>query len=325
MPDDEAPRVFVSYSHDTPEHKEQVRRFATFLHGRIGLEVVLDRWYDNERRDWSLWATEHLRDADFILVVASRLYKDRAEGLASPDEGRGAQFETAIIRDKLTKDLRDGAKRVLPVVLPGHSIEEIPTFLNAYSTTRYEIEEFTEAGVTELLAAITGRGQYPIPQRGQWRGNGEAPVKEVSASELPWIVASNGIRRDSALIDGIRYDNSIVLRPTKRPAGSDGYVELDLGGHYQRLTAVVGVLDDAADPFQVGHFQVFLDGAPQSAHQVALGKPATIDLDVTGALRLRLEMSRPGAGGSPFGGAAVSVRPRAGRPAELAWGDPTMT
>jgi hypothetical protein len=325
MPDDEAPRVFVSYSHDTPEHKEQVRRFATFLRGRIGLEVVLDRWYDHERLDWSLWATEHLRDADFILVVASRLYRDRAEGLAPPDEGRGAQFETAIIRNKLTKDLRDGTKRVLPVVLAGHSIEEIPTFLNAHSTTRYEIGEFTEAGVAELLAAITGRGQYPLPERGPWRGDGEAPVNEVPASELPWVVASNGVRRDTALIDGIRYDNSIVLRPTKRPTGSSGYVEMDLGGHYQRLTAVVGVLDDAVDPFQVGHFQVFLDGAPQPAHQVARGKPATIDLDVTGAQRLRLEMSRPGVTASPFGGAAVSVRPRAGRPPELAWGDPTMT
>jgi hypothetical protein len=150
----------------------------------------------------------------------------------------------------------------------------------------------------------------------------------MPANELPWVVASNGIRRGSAVIDGFRYEDSIVLRPTgptARSAGSGGFVEMDLGGHYQRLTAVVGVLDDAADPFQVGHFQVLLDGAPQGEHQVALGKPAAIDLDVTGALRLRLEMSRPGVSASPFGGAAVGVRPRAGRPPELAWGDPTMT
>jgi hypothetical protein len=60
-------------------------------------------------------------------------------------------------------------------------------------------------------------------------------------------------------------------------------------------------------------------------HEVAAGKPVTIDLDVTGALRLRLEMSRPGVAASPFGSAAVVVTRRGGRPPELAWGNPTMT
>ncbi|WP_328455912.1 MULTISPECIES: SEFIR domain-containing protein [unclassified Amycolatopsis] len=325
MADRDAPRVFVTYSHDTPEHKELVEKFARFLRAAIGLDVHLDAWYDNRRRDWSLWAVEHLTKADFILVIASPEYKRRADGTAASDEGRGAQFEAGIIRDNLTRDLRRETERVLPVILPGRSVDEIPVFLNGHSTTRYHIDEFTDAGIADLLTAITGHGQYSMPQRGEWRGGGSREPRPTPANELPWVVASSGIRRDSALIDGIRYDNSIVLRPTKRPTGSGGYVEMDLGGHYQRLTAVVGVLDDAADPFQVGHFQVFLDGAPQSAHQVALGKPATIDLDVTGALRLRLEMSRPGVTASPFGGAAVPVRPRMGRPPELAWGDPTMT
>jgi hypothetical protein len=324
MADREAPRVFVTYSHDTPEHKALVEKFARFLRAAIGLDVHLDSWYDNRRRDWSLWAVEQLTKADFILVIASPEYKRRADGTADSDEGRGAQFETAIIRDNLTRDLRRETERVLPVILPGRSVDEIPVFLNGHSTTRYHIEEFTDAGIADLLAAITGHGQYSMPQRGEWRGGSREP-RPTPANALPWVVASNGIRRDSALIDGIRYDNSIVLRPTARATGSGGYVEMDLGGHYQRLTAVVGVLDDAADPFQVGHFQVFLDGSPQSEHQVARGKPAMIDLDVTGALRLRLEMSRPGVTASPFGGAAVGVRPRAGRPPELAWGDPTMT
>ncbi|MBE8517782.1 TIR domain-containing protein [Amycolatopsis sp. H6(2020)] len=323
MPDREAPRVFVTYAHDTPEHKELVHSFAAFLRAGIGLDVHLDAWYDTVRRDWSSWATEQLTKADFILVVASPDYKRRADGTAMPHEGRGSQFEAAIIRDNLTRDLRRETERVLPVVLPGRSVDEIPVFLNAYSTTRYHVVEFTEAGVADLVAAITGQGQYPMPRRGTWQG-GAGASQRVPAAELPWICASNGVRREAAWIDGRQYEQSIVLRPASPSATGPGFVELELGGHYRRFTTVAGVLDDAADPFQVGRVRVVLDGTPRSEHDVAAGKPAAIDLDVTGARLLRLEMSRPGAPASPFGSAAVVVSRRAGRPPELALGDPTM-
>lgn len=217
MPDRAAPRVFVTYSHDTPEHKKLVERFAAFLRTGIGLDVHLDAWYDNVRRDWSLWATEQLTKADFIVVVASPDYKRRADGTALPHEGRGAQFEAAIIRDNLTRDLRRETERVLPVVLPGRSIDEIPVFLNAHSTTRYHVDEFTEAGVADLLAAITGQGQYPMPRRGRWRG-GAREEQHEPASEVPWLHASKGVKREAAGIDGVRYEQSIVLRPTSPPA-----------------------------------------------------------------------------------------------------------
>jgi hypothetical protein len=320
MSDREAPRVFFSYSHDTQDHKDQVRRFATLLRSRIGLEVVLDQWHDNIRIDWSLWATRNIKAADFIIVVASPLYRERADGDAPPHEGRGAQYETAMIRNKLTKDLEDGTRRVLPVVLPGGSIDDIPEFLNPYSMTRYEIGEFTDEGVADLLAAITGRGKHPMPPRGRWLGGSSEP-QPILASDLRWTGSSSGVRRAAASIDGRRYEDSIVLRSEAAP----GYVEVDLDGHYQRFSTVAGVLDDAADRFQVGRVRVLVDGHPRSEHEVTIGKPAAIDLDVTGALKLRLEMSRPGVAASPFGSAAVVITRRRGRPPELALGDPTVT
>ncbi len=106
------------------------------------------------------------------------------------------------------------------------------------------------------------------------------------------------------MIDGVHYPDSIVFRP--RSAMAEGFVEVDLGRRYHRMTATVGVLDDAAEVHQVGHFQVWLDDRPQSECKVALGKPGAVDVDVTGALRLRLLMYRPG------------------RAPELGWGDPTL-
>ncbi|MEU4251410.1 SEFIR domain-containing protein, partial [Amycolatopsis sp. NPDC026612] len=323
MPDRAAPRVFVTYSHDTPEHKELVHSFAAFLRTQIGLDVHLDAWYDNVRRDWSSWATEQLAEADFVLVIASPHYKRRADGTALPHEGRGAQFEAAIIRNNLTRDLRRETERVLPVVLPGRSIDEIPSFLNAHSTTRYHVPAFTEAGVADLLAAITGQGQYPMPRRGTWRG-GAVEDQRVPASELPWLCASKGVKRGAASIDGRSYEQSIVLRPASPSVTGPGVVELELGGNYRRFTTVAGVLDDAADAFQVGRVRVVLDGTPRSEHDVSAGKSAVIDLDVTGARLLRLEMSRPGAPASPLRSAAVVVTPRNARgPARIGF-DPKI-
>ncbi|GHF49832.1 hypothetical protein FHX82_003807 [Amycolatopsis bartoniae] len=317
MADRDAPRVFVTYAHDSAEHKAQVLRFATFLRSRIGLDVRLDQWDDHRRRDWSLWAIEQLNEADFIVVVASPDYRSRADGTAPPDEGRGSQFESAIIRNNLTRNLSRETERVLPVVLPGCSVDDIPTFLNAYSTTRYEISEISPEAVEPLLAAITGHGQYPMPERGIWRGGGgEHPT---AAKDLPWLAHSSGVRAGEAWIGGGHYGDSIVLRPKSVPAQPWSFVELDLCGAYARLTAVVGVPDDAAEPFQVGDFRVVLDGRPQPVVRAAQGNPRTVEVNVSGVRKLRLEMARPGAPVAP--GAPVRGR---SRPPELAWGDPTL-
>jgi hypothetical protein len=320
MPDRAAPRVFISYAHDSEEHKTQVRVFAHFLRARTGLDVRLDQWDDHERRDWSHWAVDHLTNSDFIVVIASPDYRRRADGLAEPHDGRGSQFEAAIIRDKLTRNLREGTKQVLPVVLPGRAIEDIPAFLSAYSTSRFHVSEITDEGVSELVAAITGRARYPMPEQGEWAG--EAGSRQVLlAGGVPWLARSSDIRTDSTRIDGIRYDDSIVLRPAELTVEPRGFVEVDLAGAYRWLTAVAGVPDDATEPFQVGRFEVYLDGDPRSENSAAQGKPAMVKVDVTGALRLRLEMYRPGVTASPL----LSGDSPAGRLPELAWGNPTLS
>ncbi|MBB5960198.1 hypothetical protein FHS29_006821 [Saccharothrix tamanrassetensis] len=168
---DLSPKVFVSYSHDSPRHKELVRRFSTFLRVEAGIDTHLDQWYEDRRRDWSAWASRHLREADFIMVIASPAYKRRAEGLAPTDEGRGAQYEAAIIRDNLTRNLSAETERVLPVVLPGRSVDEIPDFLCAHSTTHYVVREFTLAGIAELLVALTGVPRFSLPSKGRFVGS----------------------------------------------------------------------------------------------------------------------------------------------------------
>ncbi len=328
MTERKAPRVFITYSHDTQAHKNQVREFATFLRREIGLDVHLDQWYDSRRLDWSAWAIDHLTNADFILVIASPEYKRRADGAAPPNEGRGAQFETAMIRDNLTKNLREETARVLPVVLPGRSVDEIPVFLNAHSTTHYRIAEFTEAGIASLLAAITGDGQYPLPAIGDFAGSPylrDAPPRgrTVSLASLPWLSVSANLWSCSAKIDKQHYGDSIVLWPPLF-SPTKGFVEFYLGREYRRLTSVVGVVDDAAGAGQVGYFWMVLDGTSQPQVVASLGRPGRVDVDVTGVKRLRLEVHQEDAVASPPP-SDVFTSGTSFQPPELAWGSPTLT
>jgi hypothetical protein len=165
----EAPKAFITYSHDSAEHKDMVHRFASFLHEEVGVEITLDQWSDGSRLDWSLWAIQALKQADFVLVIASPDYRRRADGDAPANEGRGAQFEAAMLRNELTRDLAEMTRHILPVVLPGMSIDDIPAFLNAYSTTHYVSSEFTLAGVEDLRIAFSGRPLYSPPPLGRFR------------------------------------------------------------------------------------------------------------------------------------------------------------
>jgi WD40 repeat protein len=131
-----------------------------------GVDAELDLWADDGRRDWSDWAAKQLRDSDFTLVVASSAYKRRAEGTASPEEGRGSKYEAGLIRDKLTQDRDVWVARILPVVLPGCSVEDIPDFLQPYAGTRYEITSITRAGIEDLLRALTGQARHVRPPLG---------------------------------------------------------------------------------------------------------------------------------------------------------------
>jgi NPCBM/NEW2 domain len=158
-----------------------------------------------------------------------------------------------------------------------------------------------------------------MPELGQWRAGAQteperSPMRSVS--ELPWLASSPDVHRDSALIDGVRYEDSIVLRQMSK-AQSRSFVEVDLGRRYRQMTSVVGMLDDATEQFQVGVFRVYLDGHLWQEHEAALGKPRTVEVDVTGVLRLRLEMWRQGAW-------ALATSGRSSRLAELAWGNPIL-
>lgn len=157
------PRVFVSYTHDDFAHTELVRAFCEFLRADCGLDVHMDRWDVDRRREWYTWAINQLTKADYVLVIASPMCRLAGDGQIPSMKHRGMQSEMSLIRESLHAGRDTWLAKLLPVVLPGRSAEEIPVFLQPQTADHYKIMENTVAGAEELLRVITGQPAYPPP------------------------------------------------------------------------------------------------------------------------------------------------------------------
>ncbi|WP_410575126.1 SEFIR domain-containing protein [Amycolatopsis sp. cmx-4-61] len=151
MPVTRSPRVFVSYAGDSGAHTDTVHEFARELRGQLGIDVRLDLWERDRRRDWLEWVVDQIEQGDFVLAIGSPEYKRLA---ASDGESQNhARFQLAMLREHLAADRARWLPKILPVVLPGCSADDLPAFLQPYSATRYVVP----AQLDELLRVLTGR------------------------------------------------------------------------------------------------------------------------------------------------------------------------
>jgi hypothetical protein len=155
------PLVFISYANEDDAHTEQVRDLWNLLRSN-GIDAELDLPAAERRQDWPLWMLSQVRHADFVLIVASPEYRRRGEGDAAPSEGRGVQWEAALIREEFYADRATAMRKFLPVLLPGRSAQDIPLWLGPRSGTSYRITEFTLAGAEKLIRLLTHQ-PYEVP------------------------------------------------------------------------------------------------------------------------------------------------------------------
>lgn len=158
-----APKVFVSYAHGSDEQMTQVLAFATFLRN-TGIEAVLDLWAADARQDWYSWAIREMTGADFVLVVASGRYRRWGDGSGPNTEHRGIQSEAALLRELVYADRAAWLPKILPVVLPGQRVDQIPLFLQPTTASHYVVTSFTTTGAEELLRVVLRQPGHVPPE-----------------------------------------------------------------------------------------------------------------------------------------------------------------
>src|SRR5262249_5062350 len=94
-----APKAFISYSHEPPEHKAWVLKLATDLRG-IGVDVTLDQWDLVPGQDISLFMQRGISDADRVVLVCSSNYVLRSEKGAG-----GVGYERLIVTGEVVQSI----------------------------------------------------------------------------------------------------------------------------------------------------------------------------------------------------------------------------
>lgn len=129
-----APRVFISYSHDSDEHRSRVLSLCTRLR-KDGISAELDQYVQGTpAAGWPRWMHEQLRDSDFVIVVCTASYLERFWGDA--DKGHGVSFEGAIVTNQLYAS-RGYNTKFIPVSFAADALEFVPDPLRA--STLYEL------------------------------------------------------------------------------------------------------------------------------------------------------------------------------------------
>ena len=148
------PVVFVSYAQESRAHSDSVARLCEFLTAK-GVEPHYDQQMRSERISWEDWTNNEFQSVDYVLVIASPAYRDIGENTLPGHKHRGLRSEYLRLVDLQHEDRDKWTRKILPVVLPGRSPEEIPRSFRPFTTTYYPVTSFTDEGAADLLGSCS--------------------------------------------------------------------------------------------------------------------------------------------------------------------------
>jgi hypothetical protein len=133
-------KIFISYSHDSLNHKHRVLELANKLREE-GINCLIDQYEESPEEGWLKWMELNIATSAYILVVCTKAYYDKFN--SSIEGGKGVKWEGAIISQEIY-DNEGKNRRFIPVVFDELDIPFIPRILkdsthyNILDASRYE-------------------------------------------------------------------------------------------------------------------------------------------------------------------------------------------
>src|SRR6516162_4184540 len=120
----EAPRVFISYSHDSDEHRDRVLELADRLRAD-GIDAMIDQYVQFPPEGWPDWCEAEIEKACFVLMICTEVYLRRVRRSERPGVGRGVLWEARLIKQQLY-DEGSANRKFVPLLLADGSSEHVP-------------------------------------------------------------------------------------------------------------------------------------------------------------------------------------------------------
>ncbi|HYR11960.1 MAG TPA: SEFIR domain-containing protein, partial [Longimicrobium sp.] len=213
--------VFISYSHDSPEHEQQVLALSERLR-KDGIDAQVDQYINGTPPEgWPRWMLNELDKAEFVLLVCTETYYRRFRGHEQPGKGKGADWEGALITQEIY-DARSRTLKFVPILFDPGDEQYIPEPLRL--ATRYTVNsEAAYEGLYDFLLGQAGVEPGDLGNvRRKERKRGEPltfaaetaagaqestdPRARVAASVLPRKVAPTRLRHSAEKLIGRETD-----------------------------------------------------------------------------------------------------------------------
>ena len=148
------PRVFISYSHDSSDHKRWVLEFATTIRER-GVDAILDQWALRPGDDLPHFMETHLDTADYVLMICTDNYVDKA------NKGTGGVgYEKMIMTASMLS--RIDSNKVIPIIRQNGTIN-VPVFMGSKIYIDFSRDEDAEYNFDELMRTLLDAPLFEKP------------------------------------------------------------------------------------------------------------------------------------------------------------------
>ena len=161
------PKVFISYSHDSQEHKKWVLDLATRLRN-TGVDAIIDQWELKPGDDLPHFMETHLENSDYVLMICTDRYVEKANSGTG-----GVGYEKMIVTSDLMRNI--DSNKIIPIIRqPGtHSV---PTFLKTKLFIDFSRSDEFEFSFDELIRTLHNSPLYVKPEIGN---NPFTPVEDI--------------------------------------------------------------------------------------------------------------------------------------------------
>ncbi|MBU0639383.1 MAG: toll/interleukin-1 receptor domain-containing protein [Planctomycetes bacterium] len=165
-----APRAFVSYSWDTPEHKSWTKTLATRLRAD-GVDVTLDQWRVDPGDQLPKFMETAIRENSYVLIICTPNYKKKS------DERRGGVgYEGDIMTGEVLTEHND--RKFIPVLRSGTPSDAMPSWLGGKYSINLCGDPYSEEGYQDLLLTLHNQREQAPPI-------GKAPELRIPSRDEP--------------------------------------------------------------------------------------------------------------------------------------------
>ena len=153
------PSVFVSYSHDSKDHKAWVLQLATRLRHN-GVDTILDQWNLDLGQDVAAFIERGLSASTRVLCICTQNYVQKANVRKG-----GVGYEKRIITAEVMADL--DTDWVIPVIRDNAGPNLVPIFLGSCLYVDFRDDLKYEEKYEELLRSLLNEPALPVPPIGE--------------------------------------------------------------------------------------------------------------------------------------------------------------